>query len=265
MSPLLAWVPCLLYLAASVSATGDLVRARPAFRVLARVALLVALVTRVATLLQPGMCPVSAGSSGSLVALFLSLHLLAGFRRDGGDRARVAVQLALIFALDVVSTWITPHGAPAEPPEKEKALGVIHGGLVLLAYAAFFIGALYAVLYLALYRLMRRRRLGFWFSRLPSLERLEARSGASTLVGLGFLTAGLALGQYSYAVYRGGVPYDNAKFVVAGLVWLVFAAEVVLRRLGWRGIRVMWVPLVGVLVVVLLFGVSAGHPFWSPA
>lgn len=197
--------------------------------------------------------------------MFLALHLLAAYRREGDDRVRTAVQIALILAIDSISILSLPEPEFVAPPENEKALGVIHGGLILIAYAAFFIGAVYGLLYLLLYRLMKRRKLGFWFSRLPSLERLEGRAGSATLVGMLFLTAGLGLGLYSYFVFRGGVPYDNAKFLVAAGVWLLFATEIFLRRIkGWRGVRVTWIPVMGAVVVVVLNGVSAGHPFWSP-
>lgn len=265
MPPQLVLVPSALILLAAIFAVADLVRTRPWLRYGSLALLIAALTTRVSTLLQPGMCPINADSSGSLIGMFLALHLIAAFRRDNDERVRTAVQIVLILAVDSFSMWRLPEAEVTPPPADEKVLGVIHGGLILIAYSAFFIGALYGLLYLALYRLMKRRRLGFWFSRLPSLERLEGRAGSSTLVGLAFLTVGLGLGLYSYFVFRGGVPYDNAKFVVASLVWLLFASEVYLRRVrGRSGVRVTWIPVLGAVVVVILNGVSAGHPFWSP-
>lgn len=265
IDPLVVGIPTVFYGLAVTCSAIDLWRSVRPLRVAALVLAGLALIARLATMLQPGLCPVTAGGSGMVVALFLALYLIISHPYETDDRARLTLLLAITLLLDLSGHLFGAAAQPVSPPPHERALGELHGGLILLAYACFLIASLNSALYLVLYRLMKQRRLGFWFRRLPSLQHLELKSARATLIGMGALTLGLAVGLYSFAVFHGGVPYDNIKFVVAMLVWLVFGVDVVLRRgFGFCGIRVMWVPVVGMAVILLLYSVGGGHPFWSP-
>ena len=265
IDPIVAYFPTLLYGLALLLAGFDLWNDVRWLRFAALTLVGVGLVARIVTLLEPGFCPLTAGGSGMVIALFLALYGIISHQGERDQRAKTTSLIGLVMLLDLSGQLFGEPARAVPPPPKERALGELHGGLVLLAYACFLIGAIYSALYLVLYRHMKRRRIGFWFDRLPPLQHLEAKASRSTFVGLLSLTVGLSIGLYSYAVFRGGLPYDNIKFVVAALVWLLFAAELVVRRgLHWKGIRVIWMPIVGVLVIGVLSSVGGGHPFWSP-
>lgn len=266
IDPSVAFVPTALYGAAVAACAFDLVRPAKAARSAGLVCTVLGLLARIATFLEPGLCPVSAtGSSIGIVGLFLALHLAFGFHLDGSQRAKTLVVAAIVFALDLAAKLLSPGGAPVHPPQAERALGEIHGGLVLLAYASFIIAGVYAGLYLLLYRLMKRRRLGFWFTSLPSLERLERKCSIACWIGFLALSLGLGVGIGSFAVFHGGLPFGDPKFGGALAMWVLYAGELLLRHaFGWRGVRLMWLPLLGVVVLAILYSVSStDHPFWN--
>ncbi len=262
---LIVFVPSLLYLAAAGCSALDLWRRRPLARIGAGVLLAAAIVSRIATFLEPGLCPVDVAGGGlGIVSLVLALFVLLGSFAEPRNPAKTVLLLGVIGVFDVLGQIVATHKEAFHPPAKERALGELHGGIILLAYAAFVVGAVYAVLYLILYSVMKRRRLGFWFDRLPSLQQLEARAVSAEQIGLALLSIGLFLGFYSYAVFRGGVPWGDVKFVVAMGLWLWFVVALFLRKARhWHGHRVMWIPVIGLLVMAVVYSVGGGHPFWS--
>jgi ABC-type uncharacterized transport system permease subunit len=266
----IAFLPTLAYLVAAVATACDLVRPRPLARALATFLLGLGLVLRVATFFEPALCPVGlAGGGLGLVSMVLALTTLIGSFPSGEREAtRTLAFLALVTVLDLGGQLFgyAERGIRFDPPPRERALGELHGGMVLLSYAAYLVAAVYSVLYLVMYALMKRRKLGFWFHRIPPLHRLEAKSRAAGGVGLVLLSIGLLLGFYTYWVFHGGLPFAEIKFVVAMVLWLLFAVEAVFRRgLRWHGMRVMWMPAAGALLIAVLYSVGGAHPFWSTA
>ena len=264
---MLPFLPTLLYVLALGAAGGDLAADRRALRVAVLVLVTAGLIARIATFLSPGLCPVSGAGGGlGMVAIFLALHVVFGFRPEGSERARVFVALFVVAALDLTGQLVGSISSEVRPERAERIWGEVHGGLMLLSYAAFLIAGVYSLLYVLLYRVMKTRRVGFWFDRLPSLQRLESKTGVAVAVGLGSLTLGLLVGLFTFASFSGGVPVD-VKVLVAGLLWLLFLGFFVGRRLlRVGGIRVMWVPLVGAGVILCLYSIGGSdHPFWSPA
>lgn len=259
------YLPTLLYLAAATCALVDLLRLRPIARFAAAAFLAAALATRVATFLEPGLCPVDlAGGGLGIVALVLALTVLVSTFVEQRNAAKTLLLITITGFFDALGQLIAKRPHEFQPPPRERALGELHGGIVLLAYAAFVIAAVYAMLYLLQYWTMKRRRLGFWFDRLPSLAKLESRAVSAEYVGLALLTVGLAIGFYMYFVFHGGVPWSEVKFVVAMMLWGWSATGFFLRRvLRWHGIRLMWLPAFGLVMLALVYSVAGGHPFWS--
>ncbi len=264
---LATFVPSVLFAAAAVAAALDLRRRGAVSRYSVLVLIVAAVVTRVATFLEPGLCPVSGTGGGmGIVALFLALHLIFGFRPGATDQAKVLVLVLIACLLDLGGQLIEPSAPTQAPRPRERAFAELHGGFVLIAYAAFAVAGVYSLLYHILYRVMKQRRIGFWFDRLPSLSTLETKSSVSVRVGFVALTFGLVIGFFTFASFQGGVPGDP-KVIFAAALWVLFAADVLSRfLLGWRGIRVMWIPLAGTLMIAVLYSLGrTDHPFWSPS
>lgn len=261
----IVYLPTLLYAAATACAAIDLIGGRRAARYFAAGLLGAALATRIATFLEPGLCPMNlAGGGLGIVALVLALTVLVSTFVEQRNAAKTLLLIGVTGFLDLLSQALASRPADFTPPPRERALGELHGGIVLLAYAAFVVAAAYATLYLVQYWTMKRRKLGFWFDRLPPLAKLESRAVSAEYVGLALLSVGLGIGFYMYFVFHGGVPWTEVKFVAAMMLWVWSAAGFFLRRVRrWHGIRLMWLPALGPLMLALAYSVAGGHPFWS--
>ena len=116
------------------------------------------------------------GGFAALSPLALAIALLhAWFARvERGQAASAAITYAAAFLLQLLSSAFAPLEvieAHARPP----LFYALHVGSALIASAALAISGIDGVLYLMLYRQMRRRRFGPLFDALPSLDQLARR------------------------------------------------------------------------------------------
>lgn len=138
-----------------------------------------------------------------------------------------------------------------------------HAVFVLLAYTALSLSFLYAILYLILARQLMRRHFGLLFRRLPSLDILERMSVGSVELGLPLLFVALCLGHLWMYDLAGRVtpemaaqlsPFDP-KIMATWVIFLAYLLGVAGHRfLGWRGIRMNVMAVIGYLTVVLTMG-----------
>src|SRR5882762_10938871 len=99
----------------------------------------------------------------------------------------------------------------------------LHAALISLAYGAFGLSSVAALMYLTQERNLKFHKLQAIFSLLPSIQRLEAVVGRLMFSGFLLLTFGLVLGVYVLAqapnmeAYRG-----DSKVLWSALVWLLY-------------------------------------------
>ena len=138
----------------------------------------------------------------------------------------------------------------------------LHVASMLVAYAAFVLGALAGALYLfAATSLKRKRRLDLVES-LPSLETLDLLERRSILTGFILLTVGLVVG---YLVRRDETARStewrmDPKVVWTGVTWAAYLLVSAARRLPrLRGRRGAWLTVLGLFFVLFpYFGVRTG-------
>ncbi len=131
---------------------------------------------------------------------------------------------------------------------------VFHVICVFIGDAAFALACGAGTLYLLQERTIKRKARGFFFSRLPSLERLDATGYACIVVGFTFLTAGL-IGGFIYAKAVWGRFWSwDPKEVWSAITWLVYAALLHERlAVGWRGRRAAILSIIGFAVLLFTF------------
>ena len=106
----------------------------------------------------------------------------------------------------------------------------LHAALAIFSYGVFGLLALTSALFLLRHFSLKSKRLGGWFSFLPSildLDHIELR-----LLGAGFALLTLALGFGSVYWSRDTATVDHAKLAATVAVWAAAAAALVLRTLG---------------------------------
>ncbi len=135
------------------------------------------------------------------------------------------------------------HSVPEVPEEIRSVLLPAHVLVNVLGISAFTLAFAVAMAYLIQERLLRRRRLGGVFTRLPPLDVLDSLGLKLLLIGFPLFT----LGSVSGAFWAAKLPISLSPPQILGLVaWGVFAAVLLLRvAAGWQGRRAAIGTLLG--------------------
>jgi len=163
----------------------------------------------------------------------------------------VAYLLALRrYRLAVVGGFITPvtllffmgaalgQSVAHVPPDVRSALLPLHIGVNVLGIVAFALAFAVALAYVIQERLLRSKRIGGLFQRLPSLDVLDSLSFRLVTIGFPLLTVGIVTGTIWAVRLEPDAPGITTGQGFAVVAWLVFAAVLLLRvAAGWRGRR----------------------------
>ncbi|NIA30778.1 MAG: hypothetical protein GWP06_12810 [Actinobacteria bacterium] len=187
----------------------------------------------------------------SATFLFVLLYLFLEFYIKENSMGIVIVPMILFF-LAIALPGIDMNKTLA--PQLAGLSFQIHVVFMLLAYSGFTIAFIASVMYLLLAREIHQKRLGFFFSRIPSLELLDHLNSTSATLGFGFATVGMFLGFWM-GIELWGNPFPlDAKFISFVIIWIVYLFHLVARiKLGWRGERSAWLSVVGFFFVLMTF------------
>jgi ABC-type transport system involved in cytochrome c biogenesis permease subunit len=213
--------------------------------------------------LATGRCPVVGGQE---MSAFLSWSLVVCYivaQRWYRTAALRAFVFPIVFVLATIAT-LGPI-VPTQPQDISEPLArvlvPIHVGLIMLAYAAFFISFGAGVMYIVQERELRNKRFGTVFYKLPSLDTCDSISFKSVAVGFVLLTLGVAAGiAWSHAkdgVYWHGEPIELFSVVT----WIIYLIIIQSRlSAGWGGRNAAFATIIGfVLVVASLAGLRYFH------
>ena len=147
------------------------------------------------------------------------------------------------------------------PPLLRSPLFTIHVLTVLFAYASFALACVLGITYVLLFKELKAKHLGFFYSRLPALNVLDVMNGRAVAIGWIFLTCGLVVGGIWAAQIQGSpdpraqaMSLADPKIFVAVLCWATYSFALVARRtIGWSGRRTAWLSAIGFAIVLLNF------------
>lgn len=177
------------------------------------------------------------------------------------ERAMGIFILPLIVALQAI---------PAFRPAEEVRSAVLQGPLfgvhvssLLFAYASFALACVIGITYVLQFKEIKAKHLGFFYTRLPSLQVLDRMNHVAIVIGWMFLTIGLGVGFFWAAQarsYAGASPQVQAmsladpKILVAVVCWVVYSFELFAARLiGWGGRKSAYLSLIGFAIVMFNF------------
>ena len=162
----------------------------------------------------------------------------------------------LILILLVVAAFASRSILPLPPVLRSWWLPV-HAGTSLLAYAFFSLAFCGGVMYLLQERELKRKRFGYFFTRLPSLEALDQLNSHCLAVGFVFLTLGMVTGSLWTREAWGTYWQWHPKETWSLIAWFLYLVQIHQRfTAGWRGKRAAVMAMVGFAVVVFtLLGV----------
>lgn len=182
----------------------------------------------------------------TIVALYLAIGLWSRLRFLG------AFASPFLFAIGVFASM------PSLDPKSGQVVGngvaSLHAALILLAYGAFGLSSVAAVMYLCQEYDLKHRKMRAVFSLMPPIQRLERVIVWSLICGFGLLTIGLALGAFWLELPAGKSYWDDPKVHWSAFVWLLYLTQLILHwRFAQRGRRFAWGAIGSFAFVMLTF------------
>lgn len=171
------------------------------------------------------------------------------------------------FRLMVLGSFISPlaailmifasamPGAGVEVQPMLKSVWLpIHVWTAFMGDGMFAVAFVAAIMYLIQERQIKRKKLGSFYSRLPSLQTLDSINHYSLIYGFPFLTVGMITGAI-YAQYALGSYWRwDPKEVWSLITWLFYAALLHERvAVGWRGRRAAILSIACFCVLLFTF------------
>jgi ABC-type transport system involved in cytochrome c biogenesis permease subunit len=258
-------LPFLLYLAAGIAYAIHFTRRQPVIgRVATTLLLAAALVHTFAIGMQTmEVRHVPFANPSRAISTFVWLLALSYLYLEltSEERAMGVFILPIAIALQVIPT-IDP-GIEHRDPLLDSPWFWVHTSSILFAYASFALAGVLGLTYVLQFKEIKKKQLGFFYTRLPSLQVLDVMNGRAVAVGWLFMTAGVIVGIIWATQARAAAPGDprlqafsfgDPKIFVAVLTWAVYSFAVVSRRaMGWHGRRAALVSAVGFGIVLLNF------------
>jgi ABC-type transport system involved in cytochrome c biogenesis permease subunit len=177
------------------------------------------------------------------------------------ERAMGVFILPIVIGLQIIP--VVNPGVENRDPVLDSPLFWVHVASLLFAYASFALAGVLGLTYMLQFKEIKAKHLGYFYTRLPSLQTLDLMNWRSVAVGWLFLTIGVVVGVIWAAQARAVDPLDpniqamalgDPKILFALLTWAVYSFAMVARRtMGWSGRRAAWLSAVGFAIVLLNF------------
>src|SRR6187399_2183550 len=258
---ILAWVPFGLYAAAAAAYLAHFSRpdkraGRLATALLGGAAPAHTFLIGMQTM-EAGYAPL-VGTSAAISAFVWLLGLAYLYVELTTDERAMGVFVTVLLAALMILPALNPE-TEARPALLRSPLFTVHVLAMLFAYASFALAFVLGITYVLLFKEIKAKHLGFFYTRLPSLQTLDVMNGRAVVVGWLFLTCGLIIGGFwATQIDRSSDPRAQAmgigdpKILVAVVSWLLYSFALVARRgLGWSGRRAAWLSALAFLLVLL--------------
>jgi ABC-type transport system involved in cytochrome c biogenesis permease subunit len=191
---------------------------------------------------------------------YLYVELSSDERSMGVFVTILLVSLGILPALDGDVT--------RRPPVLQSPLVTSHVLAMLFAYASFALAGVPGLTYVLMFKEIKAKHLGVFYTRLPSLRILDVMNGRAVAVGWVFLTIGVAIGAVWAQQVQGSpdpraqaMSLSDPKILVALISWILYSFALYARRaIGWSGRRAAWLSAAGFVIVLLNF-VPVGYFF----
>jgi ABC-type transport system involved in cytochrome c biogenesis permease subunit len=177
------------------------------------------------------------------------------------ERAMGVFILPIAVALQMIPAF--SPGIENADPVLDSPWFWVHLLSLMFSYATFAVAGMLGLTYMLQFKEIKKKHLGYFYARLPSLHVLDAMNSRAVVVGWLFLTIGVVVGVIWTAQARALAPgnstlqmmsLNDPKILIALLTWAVYSFEVFARStMGWTGRRAAWLSAVGFVIVLLNF------------
>lgn len=152
-------------------------------------------------------------------------------------------------------------------PEVPAAIISLHAALLALAYGAFGLGSVAAIMFLTQERNLKFHKLNAILSRMPPIQRLERAVSALLVGGLILLSVGLLVGFAGLRSLEDAARFrGDPKIVWSVVVWAAYVGLLVMRWKFAQGGRRFAFGAIGTFAFVLLtfWGSNLLSPLHNP-
>jgi ABC-type uncharacterized transport system permease subunit len=138
-----------------------------------------------------------------------------------------------------------------------RGMLLLHIGLSVLGLGMLGVAAIMAAVYLVQERLLRQRRFGVLFQRLPGLQELDDAYYRLVVGGFIIYTMAVTLGvAWSLSAPHSGL---DLRVLLGSISWLFFAGVILSRvKSGWRGRQAAWLTIAGCVACYAILGLYSG-------
>ena len=208
-----------------------------------------------------GVGAASLGTGGRALAAFhdqlaLLAALVVGLYLVLQRRYRLVVVGAVISPLAFLLTAAAAmlrDPARELPPVLRTAWLPAHVAPAFLGYAVFAMACCVSLIYLLQERQLKAKVHGRLIRRLPSLETLDDLNYRFLAWGFVLFTVGIVSGSFLAKAQWGAFWSWEPVQVLSVLAWLLYAALLHARSVGWRGRRAATLTVVGFILLVASF------------
>ena len=177
------------------------------------------------------------------------------------ERAMGVFIMPMLVGLQVIPA-VSP-GVESIDPVLDSPWFWVHVSSLLFAYASFALAGVLGLTYVLQFKEIKKKHLGYFYTRLPSLQTLDVMNSRAVAIGWLFLTVGVVVGAIWTSQARVAAPNDpnlqamvlnDPKIFGAVLTWAVYSFAMLARRImGWTGRRAAWLSALGFAIVLLNF------------
>jgi len=159
-----------------------------------------------------------------------------------------------IALLLMTASSLYPAAIPLLPPALKSKWLIVHSTLAFLSYATFAVAFGAAIMYLIQQHFLKRKRLGPFYQKLPSLDVLDEINYRCLTFGFPLLTVAIITGaiwaETAWGTYWSWDPKETWSLIT----WFIYAALLHGRlTVGWRGRRAAVLSIIGFFVLLFTF------------
>lgn len=204
-----------------------------------------------------------AGTTQAISTFVWLLALAYLYTETSGDERGMGVFVLPIIVVLQVLPAVQEPGLEPRSALFASPLFWAHVASILFAYASFGLAAVIGITYLLQFKEIKAKHLGFFYTRLPSLQTLDVMNSRAISIGWALLTVGIIIGALWTVQAQATAPVDarvqamhlaDPKIFVALITWMIYTFQLIARHaIGWRGRRSAYLSAVGFATVLLNF------------
>jgi cytochrome c-type biogenesis protein CcsB len=166
----------------------------------------------------------------------------------------LGVLITPVIVIMMAAAFIAPDTIVSKEPVLKGFWLVAHIIMIFMGEAALAMACGTGVLYLIQERAIKKKKRGFFYNRLPSLDMLDSTGYSCITSGFVMLTFGLITGFIYAKTIWGKFWSGDPKEIWSIVTWLVYAALLHGRLTsGWRGKRSAIMAIVGFSILIFTF------------